>query len=101
MLALAWLGLVLGLMSAIGLLPFWSPFAQALFMFGLAAVPVAIALVVTRPLLADVIDADEKLTGLRREGVYNGMEGLIMKVAAGLGLLIAGLIFAIFGASTA
>jgi len=100
-LALAWLGLVLGLMSLIGLMPFWSPFVQALFMFGLAAVPVAIALVVTRPLLADVIDADEKLTGLRREGVYNGMEGLIMKVAAGLGPLVAGLIFAIFGASKA
>ena len=56
---------------------------------------------VTRPLLADVIDADEEITGLRREGVYNGMEGLIMKVAAGLGPLLAGIIFEIFGASRA
>ncbi|MBW1873177.1 MAG: MFS transporter [Deltaproteobacteria bacterium] len=98
-LALAWLGVVLILMSTIGYWPGVSPVTQAMILFALAAIPVAIALVVMRPLLADVIDADEKLTGLRREGVYNGMEGLIMKVAAGLGPLIAGIIFAVFGAS--
>ncbi|MFA6033635.1 MAG: MFS transporter, partial [Myxococcota bacterium] len=53
-----------------------------------------------RPLLADVIDADEKITGKRREGIYNGMEGLIMKFAAGLGPMIAGFIFAAFGSTT-
>ncbi len=98
-LALFWLGGVLAAMSAIGLVPIMSPLKQAIALFLLAAVPVAIALVVTRPLLADVIDADEKITGLRREGVYNGMEGLIMKVAAGLGPMLAGFIFELFGAS--
>jgi len=99
--ALFLLGGVLGGMSLIGLVPVLTPLGQALLLFALAAVPVAIALVVTRPLLADVIDADEEITGLRREGVYNGMEGLIMKVAAGLGPLLAGIIFEIFGASRA
>jgi glycoside/pentoside/hexuronide:cation symporter, GPH family len=100
-LALAWLGGVLILFSTVGLWPGMSPFMQAMVLFALAAIPVAIALVVMRPLLADVIDADERITGLRREGVYNGMEGLIMKVAAGLGPLLAGFIFEIFGASRA
>ena len=98
-LALFWLGGVLSAMSGIGLVPVMTPLKQAIALFLLAAVPVAIALVVTRPLLADVIDADEKITGLRREGVYNGMEGLIMKVAAGLGPMLAGFIFELFGAS--
>ena len=97
--ALTWLGLVLMLMSTIGLWPIFSPFSQALVLFALAAIPVAAALVVIRPLLADVIDADETITGQRREGVYNGMEGLIMKVAAGLGPLLAGILFAVFGSS--
>jgi len=97
-LALFWLGLVLVAMSTVGLWPWPSPVFQAALLFGLAAFPVAIALVVMRPILADVIDADEKLTGKRREGTYNGMEGLIMKVAAGLGPLLTGLLFGWLGA---
>jgi Na+/melibiose symporter-like transporter len=65
----------------------------------LAALPVSSALIVIRPLLADVIDADARLTGKRREGVYNGMEGLIMKLANGAGPLLGGALFAAFGAS--
>ncbi|MBN2497001.1 MAG: MFS transporter [Deltaproteobacteria bacterium] len=99
--ALAAFGAVCCLMAGLGELPAISPVVQALALFLLAAFPVSIALVVMRPLLADVIDADEKLTGKRREGVYNGMEGLIMKVAAGLGPLLAGALFVAFGKSTA
>jgi len=98
--ALLWLGVIMVMMGTIGTWPFFTPLFQAVALFLFAAFPVAIALVVIRPMLADVIDADEKLTGLRREGVYNGMEGLIMKVAAGLGPLIAGLVFSAFGSST-
>ena len=99
-LALASFGLITICMAFIGLLPSPAPLFQALLLFGLAAFPVSIALVVIRPILADVIDADEEMTGRRREGVYNGMEGLIMKVATGLGPLTAGWLFAAFGAST-
>lgn len=100
-LGLTGLGLILILMSTIGFWPLVPPLFQALVLFLLAAFPVAIALVVIRPMLADVIDADEKITNRRREGVYNGMEGLIMKVAAGIGPLAAGFVFSAFGSSTA
>ena len=98
--SLSWMGVILLLMSTIGKWPFLSPLFQAMVLFSLATFPVAIALVILRPLLADVIDADEKITGQRREGVYNGMEGLIMKVAAGLGPMLAGFIFTAFGSTT-
>ena len=97
--ALSSFGLIMGTMSFIGLPPWPSPLLQAMALFALSAFPVSIALVVIRPLLADVIDADEQMSGRRREGVYNGMEGLIMKLAAGAGPLLAGWLFAAFGAS--
>jgi GPH family glycoside/pentoside/hexuronide:cation symporter len=96
-LSLVMLGIVLVAMGTVGWWPVLSPFGQGLVLFMAAALPVAIALVVMRPLLADVIDADEKITHRRREGVYNGMEGLVMKVAAGLGPLVAGVVFGLFG----
>ena len=99
-LALTWFGIVMIALSLIGLLPVWSPLFQAFALFLAAAFPVSIAMVVMRPLLADVIDTDEGITGKRREGVYNGMEGFMMKVAAGLGPMIGGVSFEIFGHST-
>jgi GPH family glycoside/pentoside/hexuronide:cation symporter len=97
--SLVWFGAVMILMSSLGNWPIFSPFFQAVTLFLLAAFPVSIALVVIRPILADVIDHDEKLTGLRREGVYNGIEGLILKIATGSGPLVAGLLFSSFGNS--
>jgi GPH family glycoside/pentoside/hexuronide:cation symporter len=97
--SLFWLGVIMILMATIGHWPFFSPLSQGMALFLLAAIPVAIALVVMRPLLADVIDEDEKITDKRREGVYNGMEGLIMKLAAGLGPLVVGILFEVFGNS--
>ncbi len=96
-LALAWFGVIMCAMGAIGLLPLGPPLFQGLVLFLLAAFPVSIAMVVMRPLLADVIDTDARLTGRRREGVYNGMEGFIMKLAAGLGPMLGGLLFEFFG----
>jgi GPH family glycoside/pentoside/hexuronide:cation symporter len=96
-LALGWFGVVMIAMAAVGELPVLTPLFQGLALFLLASFPVSIAMVVMRPLLADVIDADEPLTGRRREGVYNGMEGFIMKVAAGLGPMLGGVLFTTLG----
>jgi GPH family glycoside/pentoside/hexuronide:cation symporter len=54
-------------------------------------------LVLGRVLIADVIDEDEKRTGLRREAMYFGMQGLLTKVSFGVGPLLATQLFAWFG----
>jgi GPH family glycoside/pentoside/hexuronide:cation symporter len=48
-------------------------------------------------LIADVIDEDERRTGLRREAMYFGMQGLLTKVSYGVGPLLATLLFTAFG----
>lgn len=60
-------------------------------------VPVGALLVLGRVLIADVIDADFARTGLRREAMYFGMQGLMTKVSFGLGPLVALQLFALFG----
>ncbi len=47
-----------------------------LFGFNLAGL-----LMLTDPLIADMVDADELATGVRREGLYFGMNGLIIRLA--------------------
>jgi MFS family permease len=100
-LALAWMGVIMILTATLGHWPFFTPFFQGLTLFVLASFPIAVAMILIRPLLADVIDTDANLTGRRREGLYNGMEGFIMKIAAGLGPLLATLLFDLFGKTQA
>ncbi|MBZ0272121.1 MFS transporter [bacterium] len=66
----------------------WIMFAHCLGVMFLISFPIATALVLPRPIYADVMDHDEKLTGYRREAMYNGMEGLITKFAAGMAAFI-------------
>lgn len=87
----------LSIIPTIGHWPFLSPLAQGFVLFGLSAFPVSVYLVLYRPILADVIDHDEKLTGYRREAMYNGMEGLITKFAAALAGIFVTQLFARFG----
>jgi GPH family glycoside/pentoside/hexuronide:cation symporter len=58
---------------------------------------VGAVLVLSRVLISDVIDADEQRTGLRREAMYFGMQGLLTKVSFGVGPLLATWLFATFG----
>jgi len=50
--------------------------------FVLLGFSISTLFVVQRPIFADIVDHDEKLTGYRRESMYNGMEGLVTKFAA-------------------
>jgi len=56
----------------------------------------AVFLVFSRVVLTDVMDFDEKLTGYRREAMYNGIEGLVTKLAAGMAPVIVALNFFLF-----
>ncbi|MCB9507157.1 MAG: MFS transporter [Myxococcales bacterium] len=57
------------------------PMVAACVLLGL---PVSCVLVVVNAVGADVVDYDEKLTGLRREGLYSGASAFIAKSALGL-----------------
>ena len=75
----------------------WVSFAHCIGCLAICALPVAIIFVMQRPILNDVMDYDEKLTGYRREAMYNGMEGLISKPASGIAYFIVPLLLKYLG----
>lgn len=87
----------LPLMLSIGKIQGLDPMLHGYLIFALAAFPLAVFNVLPRPLIADVIDYDEKLTGFRREAMYNGMEGLFSRSASGFAWLLSSQLFAFFG----
>jgi GPH family glycoside/pentoside/hexuronide:cation symporter len=77
--------------------PQWVIFVHTMVCLGVCALPVAIIFVLQRPILNDVMDHDERLTGYRREAMYNGMEGLISKPASGIAYFIVPLLLKYLG----
>jgi GPH family glycoside/pentoside/hexuronide:cation symporter len=75
------------------------PVAAYIALMALLGLPVGAMLVLARVLIADVIDEDERRTGLRREAMYFGMQGLLTKVSFGVGPLLATQLFTAFGNS--
>jgi len=69
-------------------------------LFLLATYPIASVFVLPRAIFADIIDLDAQRTGYRREAMYNGMEGLLTKFAAGIATVVAPLLLA-YGGDTA
>lgn len=69
----------------------------SMVLFSLLAFSVATSLVFPRAMVADVIDLDAKKTGFRREAMYNGMEGVVTKSAAGIAIGVVALILWLFG----
>jgi GPH family glycoside/pentoside/hexuronide:cation symporter len=60
-------------------------------------VPIALMMVIYNAVISDIIDYDEKQTGLRRECMYYGVEGFFTKIARGIGSSLSAFLFAIFG----
>jgi len=90
---------ILPLVITLGKWGVFTPMTQGYVLFLLATFPVSAFMVLPRPMLADIIDHDEKLTGYRREAIYNGMEGLFSRSASGLGWVLCALLFDVFGKS--
>ena len=82
-----------------GSIPGVPAMAHLIVIIALIAPGLAIGLVIPRAILADVMDYDTQRTGYRREAMYNGMEGLIQKIAGGLAPLLQGFLFSAFGYS--
>ena len=59
---------------------------------GIAGLVASVLWAVPTSMLADVIDQDELLTGLRREGTYFGLYSFGQQLASGLSLMITGLL---------
>lgn len=58
-------------------------------LFGLAGVGQGLVYVLITPLLGEIIDLDAAKTGRRREALYNGLHGVMVKVALVLAIVIA------------
>ncbi|NPA30456.1 MAG: MFS transporter [Chloroflexi bacterium] len=84
----------LGLTAAVLLGLFWAhDFGSGMLMAGLMGVPLAGLLMLTDLLLADVVDEDELRSGVRREGMYFGINGLVIRLAfVAQGLIMAALL---------
>lgn len=83
------------------LLPFLSPETFALITMGLMGIPVAAIFVVPDAIVAAVTDLEEKLSGQRREAMYFGAQGFVLKLALGISTIITGGLLQYFGSTTA
>jgi len=81
----------------------WLPFSRLYFSYiviALAGVPLSCLFIVPNALVADLTDLDEKFTGLRREAIYFGSQGMFQKITLGLSQLLMSVLFQCFGFST-
>jgi glycoside/pentoside/hexuronide:cation symporter, GPH family len=74
-------------------------FTHCVVLFLALFLPVSAVILLPRPIYADIMDHDEERTGYRREAMYNGMEGLLTKVAAGIAQASVPLMVAYLGGS--
>jgi GPH family glycoside/pentoside/hexuronide:cation symporter len=71
----------------------------AYIVIALVGIPLASLFIVPNALVADLTDLDEKFTGLRREAIYFGTQGLFLKIDLGVSSLIMTQIFTRYGYS--
>jgi Na+/melibiose symporter-like transporter len=85
----------------VGLVPGLDPVVQARVYIALLGVPMSVIFVLPNPFVADIVDDDEWRTGLRREGIYYGVEETIMKGGYALAAGIFAVVLDTFGFSAA
>lgn len=78
-----------------------SPEIFGYILMGLAGLPVAVILIVPDAIVAAVSDLEEKLSGQRREAMYFGAQGFILKLALGFSAVVTGFLLQVFGSSVA
>jgi GPH family glycoside/pentoside/hexuronide:cation symporter len=74
-----------------------SPVNQAFILFGVMGIPVSALLAVPNAMIADLAEYDAVKTGINRDAMYFGAQGLIQKVNLGVATLILAYLFATFG----
>jgi GPH family glycoside/pentoside/hexuronide:cation symporter len=80
-------GVLFASLALTGFVSSISDFMFTQIIVALCGVPVAIFTVLAFPLLADIVDYDEKLTGRRREAIFFGVKGVFQKLLIGVSVL--------------
>lgn len=70
-------------------------------LLSLTGLPLAVIFIVPDAIVAAVSDLESTLSGQRREAMYFGAQGFILKMAMGLSTLITGALLQVFGSSPA
>ncbi len=78
-----------------------TPEMLAYILMGVTGLPLAVIFIVPDAIVAAVSDLEEKLSGQRREAMYFGAQGIILKLALGLSTVITGALLQFFGSSVA
>ncbi len=80
-------------------LPGLSPEVYAYILLALTGLPLAVIFIVPDAIVAAVSDLEVKLSGQKREAMYFGAQGFILKLAMGLSTLITGALLQLFGST--
>jgi glycoside/pentoside/hexuronide:cation symporter, GPH family len=75
--------------------------AASAFIIMMAGIPLAATLIVPNAMVADVAERDGKESGMRREGMFFGTQGLMQKLVLGFSSLATPLMFSSFGSTAA
>lgn len=67
--------------------------------FSLLGIPFVADYVLRPAIFGDIIDYDEKKSGIRREAIYTGFQGMFDKISISLTFVIIGILFHTFGFS--
>ncbi|MGC9319327.1 MAG: MFS transporter [Armatimonadota bacterium] len=93
-----WFAVMMVPLMLLGRLPLpLSIYWQAVLIMALAGPSVAALFALPNAMVADIVDHDEGLTGQRREAIYFGVQGLLVKAGMGIGTGTAGLLLASLG----
>ncbi len=78
-----------------------SPLWQAVLIMALVGPAISALFTLPNAIVADIVDHDARQTGERREAIYYGVQGLIVKSGLGFGVGLAALLLDRFGESAA
>ncbi|MBS4032559.1 MAG: MFS transporter [Clostridiales bacterium] len=78
-----------------------SPVNFAFLIMALTGIPLSSLFVVPDAMVSSITDLEETLSGQRREAMYFGTQGLILKIAMGLSTFITGMLLQFFGSTAA
>ncbi len=97
-----WYGVMMLPVVYMGRLPIpMSPLGQAILIMGLVGPAIAVVFTLPNAIVADIAARGETVTGERREAMYFGVQGLLVKAGLGLGIGLAAWELAFFGETAA